>query len=254
MAGPKFSRPQPHSETGDRHETRVRPEFEPSALTPATFSLRRSSASIELHRLWLSHQARRRFRVTSRKGVADEDSRPIIGLANVTPTNSIELCRSRRAGLGAHHFKGYSTCPYRAGAYDLTAAHRSPQRGIPSLCAGETKAAIALGVTAAPFTLINSYGVTSRNHRSGRRTIRADYIAAAVRRAFVNSIDIAGVIIVTRGGRKVLLEADAVPPQLRTISVGNLVEIDRRGPRAQSIRLIFENNIMSWWSGQITTC
>ena len=46
-----------------------------------------------------------------------------------------------------------------------------------------------------------------------------------------------------------MLEADAVSPQLRTISVGNLVEIDRLGPRAQSIRLIFENNKMSWHPG-----
>ena len=150
----KFFLPQPHSESSDRHETRVRPEFEPSALTPATFSLRRSSASVEGHRV--SHQARRRLLVAVRKGVADEDSRPIIGLANATPTNGIELCRSRRARLGAHHFKGYSACLYRAGAYDLIVAHRSPQRGIPSSCAGETKAAIALGVTAAPFTFINS--------------------------------------------------------------------------------------------------
>jgi hypothetical protein len=62
----------------------------------------------------------------------------------------------------------------------------------------------------------------------------------------VNSSDIAGVIIVTRGGRKVLLEADAVSIQIRTISVGNLVEIGRHGPCAQSIRLIFENNKMPW--------
>src|SRR5262249_682912 len=140
---------------GDRHETRVRPEFEPSALTPATFSLCRSSASIDGHRLCLSQQARRQYPPTVHGG-ADEDSRLIIGLANVTPTNSIVLCRGRRARLGAHHSKGYSACLYRAGAYDLTVAHRSPQRGIPSLCAGETKAAIALGVTAAPFTFINS--------------------------------------------------------------------------------------------------
>jgi hypothetical protein len=46
-----------------------------------------------------------------------------------------------------------------------------------------------------------------------------------------------------------LLEADAVSLQSRTISVGNLVEVDRLGPRAQSIRLIFENNIMSWKPG-----
>src|SRR5262249_42157503 len=93
---------------GDRHETRVRPEFEPSALTPATFSLCRSSASIHGHRLCLSQQARRQYPPTGRvrKGVADEDSRPIIGLATVTPTNSIVLCRGRRARLGAHHTKG----------------------------------------------------------------------------------------------------------------------------------------------------
>src|SRR5262249_8956736 len=93
---------------GDRHETRVRPEFEPSALAPATFSVRRSSASIDGHRLCLSQQARRQYPPTGRvrKGVADEDSRPIIGLATVSPTNSIVLCRGRRARLGAHHTKG----------------------------------------------------------------------------------------------------------------------------------------------------
>jgi hypothetical protein len=119
----------------------------------ATFSLRRSNAMIEGHRL---SQARRQELETSRIGAANVDSRPIIGPANATPTNSIELCRCRRARLGAHHFKGYSACRYRAGAHDFTVAHRSPQRGIPSRCAGETKAAIALGVSAAAFTLINS--------------------------------------------------------------------------------------------------
>src|SRR5215469_13562853 len=91
--------------SGDRRETRVRPEFEPSALTPATFSVRRSSASIDLDVL---SQARRQELPTGRvrKGVADEDSRPIIGLATVSPTNSIVLCRGRRARLGANHTKG----------------------------------------------------------------------------------------------------------------------------------------------------
>src|SRR5262249_15554168 len=82
-----------------RHETRVRPEFESSALTPATFSLRRSSALIEGHRV--SNQALRRLRVTIRTGEANEDVRPIIDLANVSRTNSIELCRCRRARVGA---------------------------------------------------------------------------------------------------------------------------------------------------------
>src|SRR5262249_36938011 len=137
--------------SGDRHETRVRPEFEPSALTPATFSVRRSSASIHGH--GLSHARRQGLpTLRVRNGVADEDSRPIIGLATVSPTNSIVLCRGRRARLGAHHTKGYSGCAYRAGAYDLTVAHRSPQRGILSSCACETKAAIALGGTAAAVT------------------------------------------------------------------------------------------------------
>src|SRR5215831_17606780 len=90
---------------GDRHETRVRPEFEPSALTPATFSVRRSSASIHGH--GLSHARRQDLpTVRVRNGVADEDSRPIIGLATVSPTNSIVLCRGRRARLGANHTKG----------------------------------------------------------------------------------------------------------------------------------------------------
>ena len=35
-SGEVFPPPTAHSEIGDRHETRVRPEFEPSALTPAT--------------------------------------------------------------------------------------------------------------------------------------------------------------------------------------------------------------------------
>src|SRR5215472_5557213 len=71
----------------------------------ATFSVRRSSAGIDGHGL---SQARRQDlpTVRVRNGVADEESRPIIGLATVTPTNSIVLCRGRRARLGANHTKG----------------------------------------------------------------------------------------------------------------------------------------------------
>jgi len=128
----------------------------------------------------------------------------------------------------------------------LTVAHISPQRGSLSSCAGETKAAIALGVTAA-ITFINSY-VTSRFRQSGRITIGADYIAA-LRCPFVNGSDIAAGVIINRGERKLMRDADAVSRQLRTSSVGDLVENDRLRPRAQSIRLIFENNKFSWYPG-----
>ena len=85
---------------------------------------------------------------------------------------------------------------YWAGAYDLLFSNISPQRGITYLtwvigtCAGETKSAIALGERAA-FTCINSQ-VTIRGRRTGRRTIRADDIAAPSRLPLVHSIDIAG--------------------------------------------------------------
>jgi hypothetical protein len=132
---------------------RVRPGFEPSALAAATFSLQRSSALIE--RLRLPREAHRQFLETSHKRSANVDGRPIIDRANISPTNGIEPRRSRRARIGAHYLIGYIACRNRAGAYDLTAAHRSPQRGSLSSCAGETKATVALSVRAA-FACINS--------------------------------------------------------------------------------------------------
>jgi hypothetical protein len=113
---------------------------------------------------------------------------------------------------------------YRAGAYDLFVAHISPQRGISYLattlavatCAGETKAAIALGVSAA-WTCIDSQ-VAIRACRSGRRTIRADDIAAAFRLPCVHITDTAAG---ASWNRKALLEADAVSEQSITLSVGD---------------------------------
>ena len=73
---------------------------------------------IEGHRV--SNQARRGYFETN--GGANVGNRPIIGLANVSPTNGIVPCRSRRTRLGTHHFKRDTGCPNRAGAYDLTIA------------------------------------------------------------------------------------------------------------------------------------
>ena len=237
-------------EVANADRQRVRPEFEPSALTRATLSLRWASASIEGH---LLSQARRQCLKRSWDGGANVGNRPIIQRVNISPTNSIVLCRSVRARLGAHHLKCEIAMRYRAGAYDLTVAHISPQRGTLYLattcavaaCAGETKAAIALGVRAAVFTCIDSQ-VTIRIRRFGWRTIRADDIAAQSRLPLVHSTDIAGGNSWRRGERKALREADAVSLQDITFSVGNFVVSERRGPRAQSIRLIFEDNIMPW--------
>lgn len=147
---------------------------------------------------------------------------PLLIVLTLVPQTEIEPRRSRRARIGAHYLIGYIACRNRAGAYDLTAAHRSPQRGSLSGCAGETKAAVALGVRAA-LTCVNSQ-VTSWVRRPCRRTIGADDIAAAMRRPLVNSIDIAGRF--NRRERKVLRETYAVSTQYRTFGVGDLVEID----------------------------
>jgi hypothetical protein len=111
-------------------------------------------------------------------------------------------------------------------------------------CTGETKAAIALGVSAA-FTCINSQ-ITSRVRRSGRRTIRADDIAAVSRLPCVHISDIFLWSSVS-GERKALPKAGAVSLQPITLSVGDFVVNERRGQRAQSIRLIFELNEMHLW-------
>jgi hypothetical protein len=59
----------------------------------------------------------------------------------------------------------------------------------------------------------------------------------------VNGSDIAAGVIVNRGERKGVRDADAVSAQLHTISVGDPGIIDRaRASGAQSIRLIFEEN------------
>lgn len=111
----------------------------------------------------------------------------------------------------------------------MTVAHISPQRGTFYLAttlavatgAGETKAAIALRVRAT-FTRIDSQ-VTIRARRSGRRTKRADDIAAEFRLPVVHSTDIAGGNSWTRRERKALRETDAVSLQSIAFSVGNFV-------------------------------
>ena len=206
---------------------------------------------IEGHRV--SNQARRGYFETN--GGANVGNPPIIGLANVSATNGIVPCRSRRTRLGTHHFKRDTGCPNRAGAYDLTVAHISPQRGTFYLAntlavatgAAETKAAIALRVRAT-FTRIDSQ-VTIRARRSGRRTKRADDIAAEFRLPVVHSTDIAGGNSWTRRERKALRETDAVSLQSIAFSVGNFVVNERRGQRAQSIRLIFEDDHFPWYPG-----